>query len=121
ASSIARAYTIAREVFGVRTLWKAIEALDNQVPSSVQTAAISQAQRLLKHGTHWLLERRGSLDIARAVKRFKPGIAELSAALPGILAVPDGALYDERCEQYMGFGVPRATARQVAGLRVLYP
>ena len=121
ASSVARAYSIAREVYGVRSLWKAVESLDNQVPSSVQTAAISQTQRLIKHGTHWLLERRGSLDIARAVKRFKPGIAELIEALPGVLAAADAMLYDERCEQYMGFGIPRATARHIAALRVLYP
>ncbi|HEX6395859.1 MAG TPA: NAD-glutamate dehydrogenase domain-containing protein, partial [Steroidobacteraceae bacterium] len=36
ASVIARAYTIAREVFAMRELWVDIEALDNRVPAEVQ-------------------------------------------------------------------------------------
>jgi Ser-tRNA(Ala) deacylase AlaX len=121
ASSVARAYAIAREVFTVRTLWKATEELDNQVPSSVQIAVMVQTQRLIKHATHWLLARRGTLDIARSVKRFGPGIADLGKAFPGVLAEGDAHLFDERCEKYVGFGFPTRVARRIAALNVLYP
>jgi glutamate dehydrogenase len=33
---VARAFTIAREVFEIRGIWESIEALDNQVSASVQ-------------------------------------------------------------------------------------
>ncbi len=121
ASGVARAYTIAREIFDMRSLWKAVEALDNQVPSSVQTAVMVQTQRLIKHATHWLLARRNGLDIARAVKRFGPDIGDLIGALPGVLAQPDTDLFNERIEQYVGFGVPQQTAHRIAALNVLYP
>ncbi len=121
ASDVARAYTIAREIFDMRSLWRAVEALDNQVPSSVQTAVMAQTQRLIKHATHWLLARRGKLDIARAVKKYGPDISDLIEAYPGTLADVDTTLFNERAEQYVGFGVPQQTAHRIAALGVLYP
>ena len=38
AATVARAYTVAREAFDVRELWRAIEQLDNRVPATVQYA-----------------------------------------------------------------------------------
>ncbi|HZC14837.1 MAG TPA: NAD-glutamate dehydrogenase domain-containing protein, partial [Thermoleophilaceae bacterium] len=40
ASEIARAYAVAREVFGMRPQWAAIEALDNEVKAEVQIAML---------------------------------------------------------------------------------
>ena len=40
-AAIARAYTIAREVFAVRDIWTQIEALDNRIPAAVQYDAMS--------------------------------------------------------------------------------
>src|ERR1700742_5396027 len=35
-AQIARAYTAAREIFGMRDLWAQIEALENKVPAKLQ-------------------------------------------------------------------------------------
>ena len=40
AADVIRAYVVVREVFGLRELWAAVEALDNQVRPSVQTARL---------------------------------------------------------------------------------
>ncbi len=37
AAAIARAYSIAREIFDVRALWSDIEALDNKVAAACST------------------------------------------------------------------------------------
>ena len=37
AATVARAYTVAREVFDMRELWRAIEQLDNRIPATVST------------------------------------------------------------------------------------
>ncbi len=67
-AAIARAYSIAREVFAVRDIWSQIEALDNRIPAAVQYTAMFQTTRLLRHMSYWLLEnRRDDLDIKRAV------------------------------------------------------
>ena len=35
-ADVARAYTVVRESFDLRSLWARIEALDNRVPAEVQ-------------------------------------------------------------------------------------
>jgi glutamate dehydrogenase len=68
-AEVARAYTIAREVFGAPELWAGIEALDTKVDSRVQTDLLLRLWELLRHATRWLLNRPGhSLDIAAAVE-----------------------------------------------------
>ena len=75
-AAIARAYTIAREVFAVRDIWAQIEDLDNRIPAAVQYTAMSQTTRLLRHMSYWLLEhRRENLDIERAVRRYAAPVA----------------------------------------------
>src|SRR5271170_2907681 len=69
-AAIARAYSIAREVFAVREIWAQIEGLDNRIPAAVQYTAMYQTTRLLRHASYWLLENlRENLDIERAVRR----------------------------------------------------
>ncbi len=81
-AAIARAYTIAREVLEIRSLWSEIEALDNRIAASVQYAAIEQTTRILRHLSYWLLtNQRADLDIERAVRRLRPGTAELMRQL----------------------------------------
>ena len=41
-AAIARAYTIAREVFAIRDIWAQIEGLDNRIPAVVQYTAMFQ-------------------------------------------------------------------------------
>ena len=121
AAAIARAYTIAREAFGMRALWAEIEALDNQVPASVQTAMYVQISRLLKHATQWLLDRpENSADIAKAVAHFAPGIASLTSVLPEVVGPVESLRLDEAVAQFVDLGVPATLARRVASLRSLY-
>ena len=47
-AAIARAYSIAREVFAARHIWSQIEALDNRIPAAVQYTAMFQMTRLLR-------------------------------------------------------------------------
>ncbi len=87
-AAIARAYSIAREVFAARYIWTQIEALDNRIPAAVQYTAMLQTTRLLRHMTYWLLEnRRNDLDIERAVLRYAAKVGELFHELTGVLGV----------------------------------
>ena len=86
ADDIARAYAVAREVFGLRDLWGEIEALDGRVPAETQIAMLLRARILLERATRWLLRnRRRPLDIAATIARFAPGAAALAEALPALL------------------------------------
>src|ERR1700689_1750041 len=86
-AAIARAYSIAREVFAARYIWAQIEALDNHISAAVQYTAMSQTTRLLRHASYWLLENlRDTHDIERAVRRYGAPVSELARELNGVLS-----------------------------------
>ena len=120
-ADIARAYTIAREVYDARTVWNAIESLDNKIPASIQLTMIFQVGRLLKHAAHWLLQRPNrSLNIADAVERFAPGMQTLIDCITDVLGPVEVEQFGETMQQYMDLGVPDLLAKRIAALYPLY-
>jgi glutamate dehydrogenase len=120
-AAIARAYSIAREVFAVRDIWTQIEALDTLAPTAVQYTAMFQTTRLLRHATYWLLEnRRSDLGIERAVRRYAAPVAELSRTLNDVLSSVEqarlGVLRSRLIEQH----VPEVLATRIASLEWLH-
>ena len=91
ASDVARAFTIIRESFDLRTIWSDIEALDNKLPARVQTEMMVEVMRLVERAVKWLL-RSGyeKLDIAASVAEMRPCIAQLWDHLHDVL--PAGVL-----------------------------
>ena len=122
AADITRAYIIAREVYGVRPIWAAIEGLDNKVPASVQTAMLQDVYNLLERGTLWFL-RNGDkgLVIDDHIRRFGPPLAELGGSV--MKAIPERYRrdLDKRSAPYEEVGVPHDTANRVAGLVNMVP
>jgi len=114
---IARAYTIAREITDMRDLWSDIERLDNKVPASLQHRMLYASGRLLRYLTYWVIaNRKGSLDIERAVSALEPGLKELMSKLPGLLVGIEAEHYESALQQLRVDGAPDALARRVAGL-----
>jgi glutamate dehydrogenase len=115
--SIARAYSIAREVTGMRDLWADIEALDDKVPAALQYAMSHESMRLLRRLTYWVLRTLGTnLDIERAVSRLQPGIRELMSGLPDLIQGMEVELYEKSLKRFSVPGVPESVARRVASL-----
>ena len=52
---IARAYAVARDVFGLDEFWRNVELLDNAVPTEAQSAVYLETRRLLDRATRWVL------------------------------------------------------------------
>ncbi len=121
-AAIARAYTIAREVFSMRALWADIEALDNKIAANVQYAMFYRTGRLLRHTSYWLLRERGKdLHIENAVRELKPGIAQLDQSPDVGLGTAVRAQYDSVLVELTKGGVPEGLARRVARLFLLEP
>jgi glutamate dehydrogenase len=121
APDAARAYTVAREVFEMRRLWKELSELDNQVSTNVQNALMIEAKRLLRRASLWFLRnRRQPLDIAATVEHFGPGVATLGRDLPGLLAKADVDALNATTERYAREGVPEELATRVASLDALF-
>ncbi|MDF8262887.1 NAD-glutamate dehydrogenase [Luteipulveratus flavus] len=115
---IARAYVIAREVFGMTDFVAQVEALDNLVPTSAQTRLYLEFRRLIDRAVRWLLHSRPShLDVAAEIERFRPVIAELSPRIPSLLRGDEQDRWRRHAaERFGGDGVPVALAERGAAL-----
>jgi glutamate dehydrogenase len=118
---IARAYTAAREVFGMRDLWAQIEALDARLEARTQIRMLLDARKLVERATRWLLRnRRPPLDIAATVSYFAERAAELSGRIPELLLDGDREALESATEQLVEANVPPDLARRVATLRTMF-
>jgi glutamate dehydrogenase len=120
-AAIARAYTIAREIFAARDIWAQIEALDNRIPAVIQYTAMYQTTRLLRHASYWLLENlRDTHDIERAVRRYGAPVSELSRELDTVLSATASASMGEARSRLIEQHVPEQLAARIASLDTLH-
>jgi glutamate dehydrogenase len=120
-SDIARAYTVAREVFGMRPQWAEIEVLDNRVPAETQLEMLLEGRRLVERGTRWFLRnRRQPLAIAEAVSQFVSGAEVLYEATPMLLAPSDAEPFARRADELRSAGVPDDLAARVSSLPAMF-
>ncbi|WP_372763643.1 NAD-glutamate dehydrogenase [Litorivivens sp.] len=118
---MARAYTIARDLFQVRELWDAIETLDNKVDDASQLRMMLEIRRLIKHITLWLLNSKQSLtDIRCLIERYRPEVELLRDNMDSYLCQHELALMQEKLSQLFAQGVPEKIARPVVLLKALY-
>jgi glutamate dehydrogenase len=114
---IARAYSVAREITGMRDLWADIEALDDRAATGVQYDMLVETSRQLRHLSYWVLRNQGrDLDIERAVSRLSPGIRELLRDLPELVEGTEAQRYQGALARFSRDGVPPKVARRVASL-----
>jgi glutamate dehydrogenase len=121
-AAIARAYSIAREIYSMRTLWADVEALDNKVSASVQYGMFYKASRLLRHTSYWLLRERGkNLHIENSVRELRPGVQQLADSIDSVIGGAAREQHDEIFAALTGSGVPEKVARRVARFSLLEP
>jgi glutamate dehydrogenase len=118
-AQVARAYTIAREVFGMRRVWAGVEALDNRVPAQTQYRMMEATARLLSAASYGLLSGRRPLEVDRTVAVLRPGIESLGDSLESVLCGAERARFEAGRAAYVLEGVPHALAARVAGLLAL--
>jgi glutamate dehydrogenase len=115
-AQIARAYTAAREIFEMRTIWTRIEDLDNKVPAKVQYTAAFETSRLLRHATYWLLARRRALKVDTAVAEFRAGVHELESRIGHVLCGSWREHFEQVRKQHLEAGLTPELAARVASL-----
>ena len=119
-AEVARAYTVVRDVFGLRSLWDGIEDLDNKAEAKIQIRMLRETERTIERMTEWFLRNsEHPIDIKGSIETFQPGVATLQEQLDDILSDFAKADVKKRVERFSGKGVPAALALQVAQLKVL--
>ena len=119
-SDVARAFTIIREAFDLRTIWADIESLDNKLPAAVQIDMMIAVGSLLERAMLWLL-RSGyeKLDIAAYVNELRPRIAAIQDRLETILPAALLSTLQVREAELVEDGIPQTLAHRVASLDVM--
>jgi glutamate dehydrogenase len=119
-AEVARAYTVVREAFDLRSLWAEIEALDNRVPAEVQLRMMVTAGRVAERVTLWFLRNVESpIDISGRTAEFRPAVETLAARLEEVLTRSELADLRKREKVYAKEGVPQELARRIASLHDL--
>ncbi len=76
---IVRCYTIARDSFALRPLWKQIEELDTIAPSNVQNMILKQLRDFMSHTVLWLLHNsEHPINVTQTIKNLKPKVEQLT-------------------------------------------
>ncbi len=118
-ADVIRAYMIVRDVYGLRDLWRAIEALDNRVPTMAQTALYLETRRLLDRAVRWLVtNHRVPLDVTTEIARLRPGLARLLPALGSLFRGREREAPASRADQLRELGVPSDLAEWAT--RIMY-
>jgi glutamate dehydrogenase len=114
---IARAYFVARAVFGLRATWEAIEHLDNKVPAAAQYGMLRATQRLLERAVLWFLRQGATgLDVAAEIDRYGAGLTALEETLDAALEPARRAELAAAAQALVGDGVPDALAQRIVRL-----
>jgi glutamate dehydrogenase len=112
---IARAYTVAREVFGLSRFWAAVESPG--VPVAAATALHLEGRRLLDRVVRWLLQsRQARLDVAAEISRFQPQVADLAPRIPELVQGFERERLRTRVAHHEQLGAPAPLALTAAAL-----
>jgi glutamate dehydrogenase len=116
-ADIARAYVALRDSFGLRELFREIDALDNRISGKLQLELYGVVQDLLHTRTAWFLRNADFSDgVGPVVEAHSQSIAELESALPDVLPAHLTERIESVAEEYAAHGVPEALALRLATL-----
>ncbi|MFJ7084935.1 NAD-glutamate dehydrogenase [Streptomyces griseus] len=119
---IVRAQYTAREIFGLSSVWDAVEALDNQVAADVQTRIRLHSRRLVERGSRWLLGNRPQpVAIAETIDLFRDGVEQVWNELSKLVKGADLDWYHSILDELTAAGVPDELAVRVAGFSSAFP
>lgn len=120
-AEIATCYSIASEIFEMRETWASISALDNEIPSTVQTEMLYQLRRTVRRATRWFLRHRNkSLTIEQCIEYFAPTFADLSDNLTSYMVDKERERIEAQGEKLIKSGVPSKIAQRIVSLSSLF-
>jgi len=120
--TIARAYTVARQICQARPLWKTIEELDHELPATTQVTLLFEISRSLRHACYWLIERFGhDLAIEPTVNRLKADMATVYTRTGSVLSPAARLRHQNAAQAHMDSGVPEKLAHRMSALLLTRP
>ncbi|MDP2366751.1 NAD-glutamate dehydrogenase [Rhodoferax sp.] len=122
AADVVRAYTLAREIFGLEPLWDQIDALDYKVSTALQLDLLSQLIAIAQRASRWMLRVRSqSTDLPTLIQRYQPGARELRANLSDWLPTQANANWQRATQTLVDAGVEHDLAQNLTALEFIFP
>ncbi|MFQ3186407.1 MAG: glutamate dehydrogenase [Marinomonas primoryensis] len=119
--NVVRAYMAAEDIFGIPTLWDAINGLDFAVSNDILNGLLIRVQGLLERATLWLLRNtRESLSIQRLKDTYKPGVDIIRANMQAILTEPSQAHLADIAAELVAQNIPADVAERLSSLPYLF-
>ncbi|WP_428613589.1 NAD-glutamate dehydrogenase [Shewanella sp.] len=114
-------YTMAREVFGLAELTKAITDLNGIVPAVVQGEMLHQLRRNMRRACRWFLRHRNrTWSIEQTVAFFKPVFEQIKANVHSYLVEEEAAGIQAEINALIKENVPQEVATVVANMSTLF-
>ncbi|MEW2383481.1 NAD-glutamate dehydrogenase [Micromonospora sp. NPDC047707] len=119
AADVIRAYVVVREVFGLRDLWAAVEALDDRIAPELQTGVYLDTRRLLDRAVRWLVtNRRSPIDVPAEIARLRDGVARLLPGMETLFYGSEREAIAAHIDSMAAKGLPRDLAEHA--VRLMY-
>jgi glutamate dehydrogenase len=120
--TIARAYTIARQICQARSLLKTIEGLDYEIPATAQVTLMFEISRSLRHACYWLIDRFGEkLEIESSVERLKANMSIVYSRTGGIMSTAARLRHQNAARAYVDMGVSEKLSNRMSALLLTRP
>jgi glutamate dehydrogenase len=120
AGDVAQAYIATRDAFGLRALWKEIEALDGVVTAATQSQLFVQVNGFIEHQCRWFLQHVPQpMKMDDVLARYQPAIAEISKQAANIMSDSARKAFEQTVERLLALNVPTALAERMAMLEVM--
>lgn len=120
ARDVAAAYTIARDAFGLRGIWNAMEEFGGKVNVQTQVEMYALLDRFLRRVTVWLLRNLPlPLSIDTISKEILPGVAEFEKCKHTLHSQTTRRAAEKLSSHLQEQGVPKALAEQISTLELM--
>jgi glutamate dehydrogenase len=121
-ADVVRAYTLAREIFGLEPLWDQIDSLDLRVPSALQLDLLGQLISMAQRASRWILRLRANgSDMPTLIARYQPAAAELRTNLAQWLPEHAQLQWQQGSQTLVQAGVAQALAQDLTALEFIFP
>ena len=119
-ATVARAYIVARDAFGLLPLIGELEGLAGLIGADRQIELLHETRLALAEGTQWFLTNlQEPIGIVQSVNRFAPGISALLASLDQVLGTSKREELEQLQHEYRNLGMDEGTAAHFARLPYL--
>lgn len=119
-SDIARAYTVTRDLFGLRNLWKEINGLDGLIPIKDQVKLYIIIKKFVMRSTNWLLRNyKGRINISSTIDEYKNNLKDLYEIIADCATGKYKETYYSELDKFRNMNVPEELAKKIAILNLL--